>query len=113
MTEEFDPCPFCNGSAHTQCWLGCDGNYHANVKCDECGASSGICSNGDEGVVILIAKVCWNTRYKRTCHKVPGKMGYQGRKVICSECGYGLGDSRWYFCPKCGAEICGAEALDD
>lgn len=50
---------------------------------------------------------------KRTCHKVPGKMGYKGRKVICSECGYGLGDSRWYFCPKCGAEICGAEVVDD
>lgn len=54
-----------------------------------------------------------NERYKRTCHKVPGKMGYQGRKVICSECGYGLGDSRWHFCPKCGAEICGAEVVDD
>lgn len=49
---------------------------------------------------------------KRTCHKLPGKMGYQGRKVACSECGYGLGDSRWHFCPKCGAEICGAEIVD-
>lgn len=53
-----------------------------------------------------------NTSYKRTCHKLPGKMGYQGRKVICSECGYGLGDDRWSFCPKCGAEICGAEVAD-
>lgn len=42
---------------------------------------------------------------KRTCNKVPGKMHYGERRLKCSECGYGLGDSRWVFCPKCGAEI--------
>lgn len=23
----------------------------------------------------------------------------------CSICGYGLGDNRWAYCPKCGAKI--------
>ena len=23
----------------------------------------------------------------------------------CSVCGYGLGDNRWLYCPKCGARI--------
>lgn len=42
---------------------------------------------------------------KRTCRKVPGKMHYGERRPKCSECGYSLGDSRWNFCPKCGAEV--------
>lgn len=42
---------------------------------------------------------------KRTCHKMPGKMHYGERRPKCSECGYSLGDSRWNFCPKCGAEV--------
>lgn len=42
---------------------------------------------------------------KRTCYKVPGKMHYGERRPKCSECGYGLGDSRWSFCPSCGAEV--------
>lgn len=70
MTNELEPCPFCNGSAHTRCWPAYDGYYHANVMCDECGACSGICSHGDVDVAILMAKACWNTRYKRTCKNI-------------------------------------------
>lgn len=41
----------------------------------------------------------------RTCLKVPGKMRYGDRKPKCSECGYGLGDPRWTYCPSCGAKV--------
>lgn len=47
----------------------------------------------------------WNARAERTCRKVPGKMHYGQRRPKCSECGYGLGDDRWGWCPKCGAKI--------
>ncbi len=43
----------------------------------------------------------------RTCLKVPGKMHYGERRPKCSECGYGLGDSRWAYCPSCGAKVAG------
>lgn len=42
---------------------------------------------------------------RRICKKVPGKTHYGERRPKCSECGYGLGDSRWLFCPKCGSKI--------
>lgn len=42
---------------------------------------------------------------ERTCRKVPGRMKYGRRMPACSECGYSLGDDRWYFCPKCGAKV--------
>lgn len=41
----------------------------------------------------------------RTCRKVPGRMKYGTRMPACSECGCGLGDGRWAYCPKCGAEV--------
>lgn len=44
-------------------------------------------------------------RPERTCRRVPGKMHYGERRPKCSECGYGLGDSRWLFCPQCGAKV--------
>ena len=47
----------------------------------------------------------WNTRAERTCRKVPGRMKYGRRMPACSECGYSLGDKRWFFCPKCGAKV--------
>lgn len=47
----------------------------------------------------------WNTRYERTCEKVPGKMRCGERRPKCSECGYGLGDPRWEYCPSCGAKV--------
>ena len=29
-----------------------------------------------------------------------------GRSVPCCECcGYGIGDTRWHYCPSCGAEV--------
>ena len=42
---------------------------------------------------------------ERTCRKVPGRMRYGERKPKCSNCGYSLGDPRWFYCPKCGGKI--------
>lgn len=42
---------------------------------------------------------------ERTCRKVPGRMKYGQRRPKCSECGYSLGDPRWFYCPKCGGRI--------
>lgn len=41
----------------------------------------------------------------RTCRKVEKGTRYGFPKVVCSKCGYGLGDARWNHCPKCGMEI--------
>ena len=45
----------------------------------------------------------WEKR--RTCRKVRVGTRYGSPKMGCSECGYGLGDGRWNYCPKCGARI--------
>ena len=42
---------------------------------------------------------------ERTCRKVPGRMKYGRRMPACSECGYSIGDDRWFFCPSCGAKV--------
>lgn len=41
----------------------------------------------------------------KTCRKIPGRMKYGRRMPACSECGYSLGDPRWFYCPKCGGRI--------
>lgn len=66
---------------------------------------TGLTLYGDHGVPDLI--ICDMHRYlpERTCRKVPGRMRYGERKPKCSECGYSLGDPRWFYCPKCGGRI--------
>lgn len=44
---------------------------------------------------------------EHVCEKVPGKMRYGERRPKCSNCGYGLGDDRWRYCPQCGAKVVG------
>lgn len=36
------------------------------------------------------------------------KTKYGSRVPLCEVCGYSIGDERWRYCPKCGAEV-----LDD
>lgn len=68
-----------------------------------CKGPSGICEAYGYALVLGIQSVST----ERTCRKVPGKMHYGERRPKCSECGYGLGDSRWLFCPQCGAKVVG------
>lgn len=87
------------------------------VRCKSCDARMAIMPeygdgnywwiHGDEGVSHMrdVITESWNTRAERTCRKVPGKMRYGDRKPKCSECGYGLGDPRWTYCPSCGAKV--------
>jgi len=44
---------------------------------------------------------------ERTCKRIVKGKKYGSDKLVCSECGYGLGDNRWSFCPKCGAKVVG------
>lgn len=41
----------------------------------------------------------------RTYFRLKKGTKYGSPRYVCSECGYGLGDDRWYYCPKCGAKI--------
>lgn len=103
--SELKPCPFCGGEAKIESESDQMGHLMLTgyiVKCSRCWCAPKP-NNYDGNIQNVIDR--WNTRHERTCIKVPGKMGYQGRKVVCSECGYGLGDDRWAFCPKCGAKV--------
>ncbi len=33
------------------------------------------------------------------------KRVYSVERPICERCGYGIGDTRWHYCPNCGAEV--------
>lgn len=119
-SDELKPCPHCGGAAHMA-----DGRYSEDsradkpwtVRCWECGAMIQVMPeygdgnywwrHPDEGRSHMreVVSAAWNARAERTCRKVPGKMHYGERRPKCSECGYGLGDSRWLFCPSCGARI--------
>lgn len=42
------------------------------------------------------------------CRRVRGRKSYRaygGYRIECSECGYGLADKRYHFCPNCGRKI--------
>lgn len=122
MGDELKPCPFCGGEARIHSKVlaeGFDSGYWA--VCDECGKGDTLPHESEEE-----AAAAWNDRAAvtdeqfamavhngeawqrvRTCLKVPGKMHYGERRPKCSECGYGLGDSRWAYCPSCGAKVAG------
>ena len=43
-----------------------------------------------------------------TCRRVRGHRSYRtqgGYRIECSECGYGLADRRYRYCPNCGRRI--------
>ena len=45
---------------------------------------------------------------KETCHRIRGHRSYRtqgGYRIECSECGYGLADRRYRYCPNCGRRI--------
>lgn len=120
MSDELKVCPFCGGDARIHSKVlaeGFDSGYWA--VCDECGKGDTLPHESEEE-----AAAAWNARAAvtdeqfamavhdgeawqrvRTCLKVPGKMHYGERRQKCSECGYGLGDSRWAYCPSCGAKV--------
>lgn len=96
MSDELKPCPFC-------------GEMPPVFEKEQCAPIVGhACRILD--LQITVPLHTWNARAERTCRKVPGKMHFGERRPKCSECGYGLGDSRWVYCPKCGARIEGGQS---
>ncbi len=123
MSDELKPCPFCGGEAKA---FYCEESGTFDVQCQQCGAIPFIGSRTSERKTMADVIAAWNARAAvtdgqfamavhngeawqrvRTCLKVPGKMHYGERRPKCSECGYGLGDSRWAYCPSCGAKVAG------
>lgn len=111
MTDELKPCPFCGGKAKS--WVTVDDFWcsgRAGCVNEDCGVNPVARGTNEKSAVKI-----WNARAAvidgeawqrvRTCRKVPGKMHYGERRPKCSECGYGLGDSRWAYCPSCGAKV--------
>lgn len=114
MSDELKPCPKCGqpvtgGLCGGPAAYGCR-EWEYEVECG-CGLLWS-CSPGDvdEDEAVRRGVKEWNARAERTCRKVPGKMHFGERRPKCSECGYGLGDSRWVYCPKCGARIEGGQS---
>ena len=123
MSDELKPCPFCGGEAKA---FYCEESGTFDVQCQQCGAIPFIGSRTSERKTMADVIAAWNARAAvtdgqfamavhngeawqrvRTCLKVPGKMHYGERRPKGSECGYGLGDSRWAYCPSCGAKVAG------
>lgn len=99
-------CPLCKGKAKyiAGSHFGFDEEW-GSIRCDDCGLELRVKLYSYGNYDPLHAFDAWNTRYERTCEKVPGKMHYGERRPKCSECGYGLGDPRWTYCPSCGAKV--------
>ena len=101
--SELKPCPLCGGRAELQDDLGREDRIFYRAVCGDGGCQGHYCNNWSMTPEEAAGR--WNARHERTCTKVPGKMHYGERRPKCSECGYGLGDDRWAYCPKCGAKV--------
>lgn len=97
--SELKTCPFCGGEVKHEQMM--DGAYSWN--CQMCGVQ--VRFPDDCFFPFGAMDMAWNTRYERTCTKVPGKMVYGERRSKCSECSQSLGDKRWNYCPNCGAKV--------
>lgn len=96
----YKPCPFCKDGGKVEVdnpMLGYISGY--GFHCIKCDAYFQLGDSEEEAIE------AWNTRYERTCHKIPGRMKYGTRVPKCSECGQSLGDKRWNYCPNCGARV--------
>lgn len=41
----------------------------------------------------------------RTTTRNTKRAVYGEPRPVCEVCGYGIGDKRWHYCPKCGSRI--------
>lgn len=44
---------------------------------------------------------------ERTTTRNTKRTVYGDKRPVCEVCGFGIGDKRWGYCPKCGARIIG------
>lgn len=61
-------------------------------------------NDGNEQEIDRIVYVLERTTTRNTTRKVWGNP-----RPVCEVCGYGIGDKRWSYCPKCGAKIVEAD----
>lgn len=115
LTDELKPCPFCGGEAHISddysserglvysIWHDCPagGDYHPyGHGVGVLQVSSAWFSSCEDAIE------AWNTRAERTTTRKGKHKTKYGRKVpLCERCGYAIGDSRYNYCPSCGAKI--------
>lgn len=105
MTNKLDPCPFCGGEVERDNPMPDYVSGHG-FHCLKCNAYFQL---GDDDIE---ATHHWNTRYKRTCRKLPSGAG---EDWACSNCGAynihsmfrdaGGHSSEASNCPACGAEV--------
>lgn len=92
------PCPFCGGEARHYA----PGPIVHHIGCVECYADI---HRGTEAEAIA----AWNARVEPvsgTCERVKAGTKPDGTpRYRCSNCKYGIGDTRWAYCPKCGARV--------
>lgn len=99
MSDKSLPCPFCGAPAKfthiskKRVFAGC-----TNRKCPVGVHTANYATDAE-------AAEAWNSRAERTCHRKDAGWRYTKRRYVCSVCGYGLGDGRWSYCPKCGAKV--------
>lgn len=60
--------------------------------------------------LLIPEQVIEATLGRGTCRRVSGNRSYRtqgGYRIECSECGYGLADKRYRYCPNCGRKVVG------
>lgn len=106
-TNELLPCPFCSGES-----LVCEGGINGRLTKyglvehkDGCFfLSDGLPTKNQH--IIESDFESWNTRANRTTTRNGKYKTKYGRKVpLCECCGYAIGDSRYNYCPNCGAKV--------
>lgn len=108
MCDEKIKCPFCGDELEIRNLPWFDGTdcfeiWHTNIKTAvefKCPFEMGGYDTPEDAVTAIS-----RAKMTKTCTRVEKGKKYGSPKIVCSVCGYGLGDSRWFYCPKCGSLI--------
>ncbi len=108
-TYKLLPCPFCGGKAVLH-----EMRYGEGGQCSVFGVFCATDAKAeyqhghfiDNFATEADAIAAWNMRAERTCAREKHGVKMDGSpRLRCSLCGYGIGDKRFNYCPKCGAKV--------